>query len=61
MRQITCRRCNRVVHSAADCRTSNNKLPKYKQPSNSAQYANDSDQGKKEDEIGFEFVFTVLQ
>ena len=36
MSQITCRRCNRVGHFAADCRTSNNKLPKYKQPSNSA-------------------------
>ena len=32
--QITCRRCNRVGHFDAECRTSNNKIPKYKQPSN---------------------------
>ena len=61
MSQITCRRCNRVGHFAADCRSSNNKLPKYKQLSNSAQYANDSNQGKQEDESGFEFVFSALQ
>ena len=59
MSQIICRRCNRVGHFVADCRTSNNKLPKYKQPSNSAQYANDSNQGKHEDESGFEFVFSL--
>ena len=61
MSQITCRRCNRVGHFAADCRQLNNKLPKYKQPSNSAQYANDSDQEKKKDESGFEFVFSSIQ
>ena len=29
MSQITCIICNRVGHFAVDCRTSNNKLPKY--------------------------------
>ena len=61
MSQNTCTRCNRVSHFASDCKTLNNNLLKYKQPSNSAQYANDSNQGKLEDESGFEFVFSSLQ
>ena len=61
MIQITCRRCNRDGHFSVECRTLNKKPTKYKQPSNSAQYANDSDQGKTKDTSGFEFVFTALQ
>ena len=61
MSQITCRRCNRDGHFFAECRTLNKKPTKYKQPSYSAQYANDSNQGKYKDESGFEFAFSALQ
>ena len=40
MSQFTCRQCNSVGHFPADCRTSNNKLSKFKQLSNSTYYAN---------------------
>ena len=64
MSQITHRICNRVGHFVGDWRIwriSNNNLPNYKQPSNSTQYENDSNQGKHEDESVFEIVFSFIQ
>ena len=51
MSQIVCRRCNKVGHYAADCRTSTEKISKFHP--NSAQFANDED-----DPDSSEYVFT---
>jgi hypothetical protein len=59
MSHIICRQCNRVGHYAEDCRTPNDKLPKFKQHSTSTQYANANDQD--DDQSDFEYVFTALQ
>ena len=59
MSQIVCRRCNRVGHYAADCRTSIEKISKFHP--NSAQFSNDEDDHDRSKYIFTNIEATTLQ